>query len=77
MSKIEPLSYPGNVFDPEAVAVSGMAYERAVNELHAGGLPELVREIIAKGILAAAVGGERDPDRLFKSALASIGLPAG
>ncbi len=75
MSDIEPL-LPNQVFDPEATAALAMAYERAVGELHAGRQPEFVREIIAKGIIAAAMKGERDPDRLYKSALSSIGFPA-
>lgn len=69
MPKIEPFLHPNHVFDPEATAALGMAYERAIGELHAGCQPGCVREIVAKGILAAAMSGERDPDTLCKSAL--------
>jgi len=72
--KSNPIIHPDNVFDPEATAALGTAYERAIGELHAGSLPEFVREIIAKDILAGAMRGERDPDRLCKSALAAIGI---
>jgi hypothetical protein len=76
MSDTEPSLHPDQVFDPEATAALALAYERAVGELHADRQPEFVREIIAKGIIAAAMRGERDPDRLCKSALASIGFRA-
>ena len=77
MSKIEPVIYPDNVFDPEETAALGAAYESAVGELRADCQPEFVREIIARGVLAAAMKGERNPARLCKSALASIGIPGG
>jgi hypothetical protein len=72
MSKIEPLIHPDNIFDPEATAALGAAYELAIGEVHAGSRPEFVREIIAKGILAAAMRGDRDPGRLCNSALVAI-----
>jgi len=75
MSKIEPLLHRHQVFDPDATVALGMAYERAIGELHACHQPEFVRGIIAKGIIAAAMRGERDPERLCESALASIRSP--
>jgi hypothetical protein len=75
MPKIEPVIHPDNVFDPEETAALGVAYESAVGELRADCQPEFVREIIARGVLAVAMKGERDPDRLCKFALASIGVP--
>ena len=39
------------------------------------GQSELVKEVIAKEIIARAMMGERDPNRLRASVLASFGLP--
>jgi hypothetical protein len=63
-----------NTFDTEATAILVSAYEKAM-----AGLPRdrdlgVVLEIIAKRIIAIARTGERDPDRLCNSALASIGF---
>jgi hypothetical protein len=38
------------------------------------GLPDIVREIIAKRIIAAAKQGERDPKQLCNTALAALGI---
>ena len=43
--------------------------EAAVEELQETGQPEVVREIIAGRIIAAAKFGERDPARLLEAAL--------
>jgi hypothetical protein len=50
------------VFEPEATAAIGEAFDVACKELHDGGEPE-VRKIIAKRIIAAARRGELDPVR--------------
>jgi hypothetical protein len=58
---------PG-AFESEAVAAMSEAFEAACEVLQDAG--EVVREIIAKRIVAAATVGERDPVRLRAAALA-------
>ncbi len=48
------------------------AFEAACQELDDTGQPELVLEVIADRIIAAARGGERDPVRLRAAALAGM-----
>jgi hypothetical protein len=50
----------------------GVAFDKAIHGLHDQGQPEIVREIVAKRIIALATRGERDPDRLCDSALAAL-----
>jgi hypothetical protein len=56
-------------FEPEAIAAMSEAFEAACNELQHTGQPEVIREVIAGRIIAAARLGERDPARLLKAAL--------
>jgi hypothetical protein len=56
-------------FGPEAIAAMSEAFEAARIELRDTGQPELVLEIIAERIIAAARTGERDPVRLREAAL--------
>jgi hypothetical protein len=62
---------PG-LFDPEAIAAMSEAFEAACEQLDDTGQPELVLEIIAGRIVAAANAGERDPVRLRAAALAGM-----
>jgi hypothetical protein len=57
------------VFGPEAIAEMSEALDAAFEELRETGEPEIVREIIAGRIIAAARFGERDPARLLAAAL--------
>jgi hypothetical protein len=50
-----------------------MATDAACKGLQDGGQPDLVREIIAKRIIKAAMKGERDPVRLRDAGLAALG----
>jgi hypothetical protein len=59
---------PG-VFDPEALAAMGVAFDAACKALEDTGQPQIVREVIAERIIAAANAGERDPVRLREAAL--------
>jgi hypothetical protein len=59
---------PG-VFGPEGIAVISKAYAATLEELHDTGQPQIVREIIARRIIAAARTGERDAVRLREAAL--------
>jgi hypothetical protein len=56
-------------FEPQAIVAMSEAYEASLKELHDTGQPELVLEIIAERIIAAASIGERDPVRLRVAAL--------
>ena len=49
------------------------AFEAACKQLDDTGQPELVLEVIADRIMAAARTGERDPVRLRKAALRGLG----
>jgi hypothetical protein len=70
------------VFEPEATAAMGKAFDAACEELHCTSQPEVVRELIATLVIAAASRGELDPIRLRMVALAGFaicrpfGLPA-
>jgi hypothetical protein len=57
---------PG-AFEPEAIAAMSEAYEAALKELQ--DTRDVMREVIAGRIIAAARLGERDPARLLKAAL--------
>jgi hypothetical protein len=67
---IDPSTEQG-VFEPEATAAMGEAFDAACKELHDGGEPK-VRKLIAKRIIAAASSGELDPVRLRTAALSWI-----
>jgi hypothetical protein len=56
-------------FDPEAIAAMSEALEAALKKLGDIDQPEVVREIIAGRIIAAAKFGERDAARLLEAAL--------
>jgi hypothetical protein len=75
MAQILQFVRPENSFDPETLAILSAAYDKAIVGLHDSGQPEIVREIIAKKIIALAMKGERDADRLCASALAAITRP--
>jgi hypothetical protein len=52
------------------------AFEAACKQLDDTGQPELVLEVIADRIMAAARTGERDPVRLREAALFGLGEQA-
>ncbi len=58
------LSTEYGVFGPEATAAMGEAFDAACEELHCTSQPEVIRELIARLVLAAASRGELDPVRL-------------
>lgn len=60
-------------FDPEMIELMARAYEKARKSLHDKGQPSVVQEVIATRIIAAARTGERDPDRLCRTALTALG----
>ena len=57
------------VFDPEALATMDEAFDAACKALDDTGQPQIVREVIAERIIAAASTGERDPVPLLEAAL--------
>ena len=63
-------------FGPETVDILGQAYEKAQKSLHDKGQPNIVQEVIAERIIAAAQTGERDPDKLCEKALIALGNKA-
>jgi hypothetical protein len=78
---IDPFTEYG-VFEPEATAAMGKAFDTVCEELHCTSQPEGVRELVAGLIIEAANRGELDPIRLRMLALAAFaichprGLPA-
>jgi hypothetical protein len=60
---------PGVFFEPEVIGLMSEALEAACKLLPDAGQNEVVREIIATRIIAAASIGERDPIRLRAAAL--------
>jgi hypothetical protein len=73
MGQILKFIPPDTVFDADTAAMLGAVFDRTMVALHGDGQPEIVRETIAKRIIAMAAKGERDPDRLCESALAALG----
>jgi len=63
---------PRNVFDDTATRVMGEAFDAACRELHDTGQPQLVHEVMAKRIIAAAEKGERNVLRRRDIALAGL-----
>jgi hypothetical protein len=64
-------------FDADATRAMGEAFDAACLELHDKGQPVLVREVLAKRIIAAAEKGERDPAILCDAALQAAGIRRG
>jgi hypothetical protein len=62
------------VFEPEATAAMGEAFDAACEELHCTSQPEAVRELIAALVIAAASQGDLDPIRLRMVALAGFAI---
>ena len=59
-------------FGPEATAAMGEAFDAACEELHDTCRGEMIREVVARRIIAAARRGELDPVRLRTAALSWI-----
>ena len=64
----------GTVFDDRVTKIMGDAFDSAGKELHDSGQPPIVYEVIAKRIIDAVKGGERDVMRLRNVGLAALGL---
>jgi hypothetical protein len=70
---IDPIAEQG-AFAPEATAAMGKAFDATCEELRDVGHLQLVRNLLAKRIIAAARKGELDPVRLRVSALSGLPL---
>ena len=76
MASIHPF-LPWGVFDDRATQILGQAFDAACKELHDTGQPEIVREVLAKRIIAEALKGQRSVSRLGEAALAGLRGPRG
>ena len=63
---------PRGIFDDDATKVMGEAFDAACRALHDTGQPDVVHEVMARRIVAAARKGERDVKRLRDAALAAL-----
>jgi hypothetical protein len=63
---------PRRDFDDALTKLMGEAFEAACHELHDGGQPQIVQEVMARRIIDAVKRGERDPRRLRDAALSAI-----
>jgi hypothetical protein len=61
-------------FEPDVTAAMGAAFEKACRTLDGSAQGEIIREIIAKGIVDLARSGERDPDQLCDETLRILGF---
>jgi hypothetical protein len=66
---------PPKVFDPETTKAMGLAFEKACQTLGLSLTTDAVTERVAKVIIALAEGGERDPEGLYRGALAHFNKP--
>jgi len=60
------------VFDDRMTEIMGEAFDSARKELHDTGQPPIVYEVIARRIIDAVRGGERDVMRLCNVGLAAL-----
>ena len=75
MLQPKPFSRYVGSFDPETLDKLGRAYDLAIANLHDGGQPDTVRDLIADRIMSSARKGERDVHELCRTALRGISLP--
>jgi hypothetical protein len=62
------------VFDDQMTGIMGEAFDSVRGELRDTGQPPIVYEVIARRIIDAVRGGERDPVRLRNAGLAAFGF---
>jgi hypothetical protein len=72
MGQILEFLRPTDAFDPEVLEALGKAYDMALAALHDVGQPKVVREVLARRIVKAAMRGERDPAKLCATALSAF-----
>ena len=64
----------GHAFDADTVRIMSEAFDAAIRELPETGQPALVREALAKRIIAIAGRGWCDPKQLEQRALNELGI---
>jgi hypothetical protein len=61
------------VFDPDVTKAMGLAFEKTCRTLGLAQTSDPVTEAVARVIIALAEAGERDPELLYRRALAHFG----
>jgi hypothetical protein len=61
-------------FEPDVIAAMGAALDKACRSLDGAGQRDIIKEMIAKGIIDLARSGARDPDQLCEEALKALGF---
>jgi hypothetical protein len=74
MSRVIRATEQASFGDAETARVMNEAFDQICQHLQDTGQPEIVHEVIAEKIVAAAKRGERDPVRLRDIVLGSLGL---
>ena len=64
----------GARFDPRHVEAVGLAFDKVSEALDGKGKSRVVREVIAKKIIAIAKIGERDPNELYDRTMKTLGV---
>ena len=64
----------GAVFDTPHVDAMGQAFDKVTEALDGKGQSHVVREVIAKKIVAIAKAGERDPNELYDRTMKTLGV---
>jgi hypothetical protein len=75
MGKILPFFRREEAFDTESTTALALAYDSAVALIDSS-QPDVMREVVARRIIALALKGERDPARLCAGALATVARSA-
>jgi hypothetical protein len=76
MSSLLKFIRPNSDFDPDTLTVLGVVYDQACAHFCSCQSSPACDEM-ADRIFAAAVAGERDPDRLWRVAVRGVKLPPG
>jgi hypothetical protein len=62
----------GGAFGPEVIAIMSSAYQAVLDDLGLSDQEDSITLLVARRIIDLASEGERDPDRLRATALASL-----
>jgi hypothetical protein len=63
-----------SAFEPEATAAMAAAFDKACLTIYSTHQADVIKEIIARQIIALAREGETDADNLYMGALQALGL---
>ncbi len=64
-------------FDPEATKIMGDVFDEMIRSLDRFGRPRIVQEAVARHVIKAVRGGERDPDVIYQQVLAAMASQLG